>query len=46
MKEMGSIFGYFRNRKQAFESFDEISSKRIDPPHSQLGGESCLECIL
>jgi hypothetical protein len=36
---MGSIFGYFRKRKKSFESFDEIGSKRIDPPHSQLGGE-------
>ncbi len=39
LKERGLIFRFFRKRKEAFESFNEIGSKRIDPPHSQLGGE-------
>jgi hypothetical protein len=45
-RERASLFGFFRKSLKIYESFDEIGSKKIDPPTLAIGWKICaLECI-
>ncbi len=37
MRKKGSFFGFFFKKKETCESFDEIGTKRIDPPMFVVG---------
>jgi len=36
-EKKGSFFGFFRKKKKTCEIFDEISTKKIDPPTFVVG---------